>query len=384
MRYTLIALGLLLLPASVSAASPVASFSVARDLVASSTVPGNAYVGGSTVVVTAPTVGDLTAFGGAVTAAGATGGDALFLGGSVSSRAPVGGDMRAVAGTVNVIEGVRGDLVALGYRVDVTARPVGTVFIGAANATLAAGAGGPVTIYANNVLLGGEFAQDVTVVAGGTVTLAKDTVIRGKLHYEAPDAARIPESAVVRGGVEYVSASYLPDAGTSRVLAVASIGLFLLIRIIGALLLAGLVAGLFPEPARRIAQRASGSTRTFFLTTLLGFAALVATPVMLILLALTFVGIGMAAVGAVGYLLLVIMSFVYAGILLGTLFVRRFRHRESILWHDGVLGMLLLSVLGLVPALGALVVLVVVSFTAGALLSLFFSFAFPHEEGDEA
>lgn len=384
MRYTLLALGLLILPASVSAASPAASFSVARDLIASSTVPGNAYVGGSTVVVTAPTAGDLTAFGGTLTSAGTTGGDALFLGASVSSRAPVGGDLRAVGGTITVLEKTRGDLVLLGYRADVSARPAGTVFIGAANATLAAGAGGPVTIYANNVLLGGEFTQDVSVVAGGTVTLAKDTVIHGKLHYEAPDAARIPEGVVIDGGVEYVNASYLPDAGTSRVLAVASIGVFLLLRIFGALLLAGLVAGLFPEPARRIAVRARARVRTFLLTTLLGFAALVATPIMLILLALTFIGMGVALVGLVAYVLLIIAAFVYAGVLLGTLFTRRFRHRESILWHDGVLGMLLFTALGLLPIIGPLAALILVSFTAGALLILFFHFAFPQEGGAEA
>ena len=56
--------------------------------------------------------------------------------------------------------------------------------------------------------------------------------------------ASIPASATVAGGVEYTDASYLPDAGTSRVLALVSIGFFLFVRILGALILAGLLAGL--------------------------------------------------------------------------------------------------------------------------------------------
>ena len=53
---------------------------------------------------------------------------------------------------------------------------------------------------------------------------------------------------------------------------------------------------------------------------------------------------------------------------------------SEILWHDGVLGMLALSLIALVPVIGWLVVLFLSAFTAGALLLLFFHFAFPQEE----
>ncbi|MFA7302242.1 MAG: hypothetical protein WC030_00640 [Candidatus Paceibacterota bacterium] len=373
----------LLTPGGALAARGETAFLPAHELLATSTALGNAYTAGASVVVTSPVSADLTVVGGAVVSAGSVAGDALFVGGSVSSRAPVKGDLRAAGGTIILNEAVAGDVVALGYRVDEVGRAGGSVFVVAANASLMNGAGGPVTVYGNNVFLAGDFARDVRIVAGGSVTFGKDTTIRGRLSYEAPEPARNLDSVAVLGGVEYASASYLPDAGTSRALALASIGVFLLVRILGALILAGLLTGLFPGLARTITDKVSkGRLRSLLLTTLLGVAALIAAPIIIVLTAVTFVGFGVALFLGVAYALLVILAAMYAGILLGTLCVRRLSRRQNVLWRDGVLGMLGLSLVALVPIVGGLLVGVLTAFTAGTLLTLFFGFAFPHGESE--
>lgn len=369
----------LFLPASVSAAT--ASFSVARSLLATSSSPGNAYVAGTSVVLTAPVAEDLTAFGGSIVAAAPVSGDGLFVAGSVSSRAKIVGDLRVLGGSVSVEDVVFGDLVALGLSVHDTGRITGSSFIIAANAVFENGASGPVTIYGNNVALGGDFKDDVTIVASGRVTLAPHTMIHGALTYEAPETAVIPDTATVMGGITYTNASYLPNVGTSKILALISLGFFLFARILGALILAGLLAGLFPKLASVVSGRMyEGTLRSVLLTTLLGFAILVAAPVLIVLLALTFVGIGLAILLALLYALLVLFAFLYAGILLGSLFARRFLKREVVVWHDGVLGMLALSLVTLVPVAGPFIVTFFTVFSAGTLLIMFFNFAFPHEE----
>ncbi|MBU6388386.1 hypothetical protein KGQ72_00685 [Patescibacteria group bacterium] len=381
MRSTLLAaLILILLPASASAARAPASFSAGQSLLSASSSPGNAYLAGMSVVSTAPVFGDLSVLGGSIVVAAPVRGDELLLSGSASVRASVAGDLRAVAGNIDVEEPVAGDLVAFGYDVYDSGRPGGNVFIIAANTTLANGAAGPVTIYGNNVALAGDFAGNVTIVASGHISLAAGTTIRGALSYSAPEDASIPASAAVLGGITYTNASYLPDAGTSRILAVVSVGFFLFARILGALILAGLLAGLFPRFAEAIVDRAYASPRNVLLTMLLGFAILVATPILLVLLSLTFVGIGLALLLLILYALLALLALVYAGILLGSVFARRFRKRDTIRWRDGVFGMLALSLITLVPVAGFSVALLFMLFTAGALLQIFFHFAFPHEE----
>ena len=379
-RTLLAALTLLLVPAGAFAARAPASFSVAQTLLAASSSPGNAYAAGVSIVLTAPVTGDFSALSGSIITAAPVSGDDLLLAGSISSRAPVRGDFRAIGGNIDVEEPVAGDLVAFGYDVYDSGHPGGNVFIIAANTTLADGSAGPVTLYGNNISLAGDFAQAVTVIASGRLTLAASTTIRGRLSYQSPVPATIPESVTVGGGIEYTSASYLPNAGTSRVLSLVSMGFFLVARILGALILAGLLAGLFPKLAEAVVARSEMKTRSILLTMLLGFAILVASPVLLILLSLTFVGLGLALLLGILYALLAFLSVVYAGILIGCVFVRRYLHRETVLWHDGVFGMLILSLIALVPVIGMFAAFLFAVFSAGALLQIFFHAAFPHED----
>lgn len=379
-RVTLIILAFLLIPASTLAARGPASFSAARSLVAASSSPGNAYVAGVSIVSTAPVAGDLSAIGGSVITAAPVQGDELIAGGSVNVRAPVGGDLRAVGGGITIDGLIAGDLFAFGYSVNHAGRTMGSSFIIAANVTLSGGAAGPVIVYGNNITLAGEFTNDVKLTAIGRVILAPNTVIRGKLSYEAPEPAVIPASATILGGVEYTNASYLPDAGTSRILAFVSIGFFLFVRIFGAIILAGLLAGLFPRLAEEVTARAYEERLSrLLLTMLLGFGILVATPVLIILLALTFVGIGIALLLFILYALLALLALLYAGIFLGSMGARRFAKRDTVLWRDGMLGMLALSLIALLPFIGLLVVAILTLFSAGALLLIFFQYAFPHE-----
>ena len=57
--------------------------------------------------------------------------------------------------------------------------------------------------------------------------------------------------------------------------------------------------------------------------------------------------------------------------------------RETVFWHDGVLGMLALSLISLIPVIGLFMVLFSVIFAAGALLLVSFNSAFPGENTPE-
>jgi len=380
-RFFLIPLVLILIPLSVFAARPMASFSIARSLLSASSSLGNSYAAGVSVVLTAPVAGDFSAVGGSIVTAAPIAGDDLLLAGSINSRASVAGDFRAVGWSINIEKPIVGDLVAFGFSVYDSGRPGGSVLVAAVNPSLEGGASGPVTVYGNNVSLAGDFASDVVVVASGRIAIATSTVIRGSLSYEAPEEATIPASAMIIGGVKYKNLSYLPNTGASHALSLISMWFFLLARILGALILAGLLAGLFPHLAEMVAERVyKGNSRSILLTLLLGFAVFVATPILLAILALTFVGIGIALLIFVAYILMVFLALIYAGILIGSIIAHSYTRREAVLWHDGLLGMLILSLIMFVPFIGPFIVFLLTIFSAGSLLLIFFNFAFPHEE----
>ncbi len=385
MRLSLFLPLVLLLPSCAVAASQPSDIQSAlwagRSVVVATSSPGNAYAGGASVVLAAPTAGDISAIGGTLVAASPVGADALFIGGSVHTRASIAGDLRIISGSAIVEKPVGGDLAVLAFSLRGNGHVQGSTFVAAANVSILNGSGGPVIIYGNTVVLGGTFDSDVRVVAGDRLTLLPGTTIRGSLTYQAPVPASIPESATAAGGVVYTEVSYLPGADVSRTLALASIGIFFLARVLAVLILAGLLTGLFPRFASVVIDEAyTGRTRHLLLTTLLGFAAFVATPILILLLTLTFIGFGLAILLLILYVLLVLLSLVYAGILVGGLFARRLSGRAQVRWSDGVLGAFVLSVVALVPVVGPLLTMLLASFVAGALISIFFRFALGHEE----
>lgn len=380
MRLATLLAGLaLLVPGSVFAAGMATSTLVIErsPLVARPSL-GNAYIAGATVAVTAPTGGDLSVAGGSVVVTGPVTRDALLAGGSISLEAPVSGNARLLGGTISITDAVSGDLVAIGASVSDEVGGARDVLIAAVHAALMGGAKGPVSIYANDVSLAGNFAGDVTIIASGRILLAENTVIHGVLSYESPEEAGIPASATITDGVQYRGPSYLPSSGQAHALVLASFGVFLFVRFLASIILAGLMSGLFPELSDKVSRRALKRTvRSMLLTLLLGFAILIATPVLLLLLALTFVGLGIVFLVGAAYVLLCILAFVFGGILVGALLRRYVAKRDTVRWHDGALGMFVLLLVSLVPVLGVLVLSVVTAFAAGALVNIFYYFAFP-------
>lgn len=375
-RLAAVLAGLLLLPGISHAATLRADNAITVDTPST----GNAYLAASDIRVLAEIVGDLVAAAGTLESTASIGGDALIAAGTASFSAPIQGDVRIAGGRVSIGSDVSGELAALAGNLVVSGKAA-EIRAAGGNVEIRSGANGPVTVYANTVTLSGEFAGDVTVVASDRVTLAEGTSIRGILEYNAPQEAAIPASAVIDGGVRYVgSASFLPTEEEAKTFALAGLGIFFLTRLVAAMLAAGLLAGLFPEFSRRIAHEAVGrSLKRFVILALLGFAAVVAVPVLIILLLASFVGIGIAALLGALYVLSLMLAYFYAAMLAGALFSRAFLKRPGISWRSAAFGMLLLYGAGLVPIAGFAATFVLAAAALGALIATAYRFAFGRE-----
>lgn len=364
-------------PTHVSAAT----FNAQRSLVVSEVSDGNAYFAAGGITVVAPIAGDLSVLGGSISVSAPVAGDALLAGGSMVLRKPVTGDARLLGGNIVLAAPVGGDLVACAGTFAETAGTAKTVFVIAGSARLLSGASGPVTVYGSDVYLGGNFASDVRVVASNRLTLAPDTHIQGRLRYEAPQVAEVPDSAIVDGGVVYTGASFLPSSQQAHALALAGTGVFLFVKILGALIAVGLLAGLFPVFTERVAGRVlRGTLRRFALYALLGFAFSVATPILVFLLAVTFVGLGVALIIGSAYLLALSLAFCYAGAVAGTALREWVFKRRYFSWRYPVFGMLILSLVYLVPVVGPVTFYVVWVAALGALISDAYERAFGTDE----
>jgi hypothetical protein len=379
-RSIFLALLLLVLPAFASAAT----FVEQKTLVVSSSTVDNAYLAGTSVTVSAPLPADLVATGGTVTSYSTIAGDALVAAGTVDLEQAITGDVRAVGARVNITGPVGGDAVVAGAQVNVSGG-AHEMRIAGANVTVSGGAHGPVTIYGADVTLSGTYDGDVEIIASDHFTLGENTHIHGALRYNAPTQVVIPSSSAVDGGATYTgSYAYVPTNAEAHKFAIAGAGIFFMVRALAVMIVAALIAGLFPRFTVALAERAYiRRPARLALLALLGFGVLVTTPVLCVFLLVSFVGTGLALLLLAVYWLFIILSYIYAGILTGGLAHRLAARKRSLTnnvsWKDALLGMLIFFVIGSVPYLGWPATVLAVCFTLGALVSGLYAFAFPRD-----
>lgn len=359
-------------PAGLSAAT----FSNARTLVISETPEGNAYLTGTDITVAAPLPADVMAAGGTVTLAAPVEGDALLAGGTVSVERPIAGDLRAAGAQIVVNTLVAGDLALAGGTVIASSSAAETRIIG--GTIRLAGSGGYAAVYGADVYLSGTFAGDVEVTASDRLTLLEGTTITGSLRYNAPQEALIPASATILDGVTYTGAStYLPTIEQAKTFALAGASVFLLVQIFAVLIAAALLAGLFPAFAQAVADRAlARSPGRFALLALLGFAVVFATPIFIFILLASFVGMGIALPLLAAYLLLIMLGYLYAGVLAGAALGRGLLKRSIVTWKLALLGMLVLYLIGRVPVIGGILAFILFLVATGTIVVLAHRFAF--------
>lgn len=374
----LLSAALLLAPFSAFASTLEAG----RTIVLSEASSTNAYLTGTDITVVTPLVGDLLAAGGTIAANGPIGGDAMLAGGTIDIEKPVTGDVRVAGGRITINAPIGGDLIAAGANITASTTATDTRIAG--GTVSLTGAKGPVVIYGSDITLAGDFSGDVTVEASNSITLADGTHIHGAFRYNAPQQFTPPATVILDHGSTYVgSSTFLPTSKQAHTFAIAGATILFIVHLLAVLILAGIIAGLFPQFTERIAERALGnSIGRFALLALLGFAVLVATPFLIFILLASFVGIGVALIILALYALFFILSYVYAGILAGAALSRRFMKRYVITWKEAVFGMLVFYLVGVVPVLGFLVKAVLMLAAGGVLVTVCYAFAFrrPQEE----
>lgn len=359
-------------PAGLSAAT----FTNARTLVISDTPEGNTYLTGTDITVAAPLLADVMAAGGTVTLAAPVEGDALLAGGTISVERPVAGDLRAIGAQIVVNAPVTGDLALAGGTVTASSTAAETRVIG--GTVRMTGGGARTVIYGADVYLSGTFSGTVEIIASDSLTLLEGTTIAGSLRYDAPQEVLIPASSTILGGVTYTGASsYLPTIEEAQTFAIAGASVFLLVRILAVLIAAALLAGLFPAFAQAVADRAlARSPGRFALLALLGFAVVFATPIFIFILLASFVGMGIAFPLLAAYLLLLMLGYLYAGILAGAALGRGLLKRRVVTWKLALLGMLVLYLVSTVPVVGGIITFVLFLAATGTIVVLAHRFAF--------
>ena len=297
---------------------------------------------GTIVVEEGQTVSSVDAFAGTIVIRGTVTGDVSGAAGTihVAESGRVGGSISGAAGDVRIEGEVGGDVSAGSGNLQVTD-----------TATI----GGDVNVGAEYVRIDGRIDGDARVGAE-TIVLGPNADIGGEFRYDANEFTQDPEATVAGGVVE--DSSLRGDVGSFTLPNWVMWGYGLIAN----LLLGAILLVVFPGFSARLAGRVSKEPAK---TGGVGLLTLVGGPILLVLIAITIIGIPFAILGGIAFGFAIWVGIVYGQYAVGAWVLRRAGRDDR--WLALVVGLVGFAVLGVIPILGGLLAFVALLLGLGAL-----------------
>lgn len=324
------------------------------------------YVAGKTIIIDGTINGDLCAAAQTITVDGAVNGSFMAAGETVNVNGEVAHAVRAVGETLNIVGNVAGDVLFGGASLNVSsaAEIGGDLLFGTGTARVNGPVEGDISGAVGEATLTSGVGGDVKLKVD-TLTIGSTANIKGNLVYTSEEEANIQSGADIGG----MTSHKLPEV-KERPSETASPFSGVWGKVTGFLM--ALVAGviivlLFP---RRLASIAESIRTGPWLSLGWGAVILFATPIAAIIVCVTVIGIPAGLIALALYGMGIYLSQIPVGLFIGRWIIGRFREVESKAILVGALaaGLVILSLLRLIPYVGFFIGLAVVLFGLGAVL----------------
>jgi len=323
------------------------------------------YVAGGSVVISGDVREDLFAVGGKVLINGEVAGDVYASGGTVDVLGRVGDDVRVSGGQVVIGENVLGDVIVVGGVVQILSNVVvrGDVVAAGGRVIIAGSIDRDLKVFGGDVVLNGTVNGNVDATISESLTVGEKARIGGYLLYRAAQEAAISENAVVIGEVIFIEK---PER-EPYVFAASVFGILMLIKLLAFMAVGVAAVVLFKRFSLFVVR---DSTSKFGRNLLYGLVAFIVIPILIAILFATVVGAVAGLLGVAFYGTLLLLSKVYAGIIVGGLLAKAIKKEVLISWPWAIFGIVVLQVLGLVPVVGWIASTIFMLVALGAVLQL--------------
>jgi len=344
------------------ARSPLGERAVLR---AGQVVQGDYFAFGPHVEISGIVNGDLYAAGGEVVVDGVINGDVIVAGAKVLLSGTIAQDAR-VAGAHIIVSGTIGRNATLGG-VDVHLTEQATVrenlIAGGAYVQLAGAIGRDARVGAWQATFSNAIERDV-IVAAESVRLTSKASVGGRLRYWGEAAPSIDQEAIVRGSI---TRRPLPEGWNIERARQGLIGMRFLaafVSFLSTLILGLIFLRLFPQFAGRVTEALRERPG---LASGWGLAATVVTPIVAISFIVTVLVLPAGVILLALYGVMLYLARIFAITCAGQFLMRRPADSSS-LAKPFVVGLLVYSLLTVVPFIGGLVTVVTVILGVGALV----------------
>ncbi|MGH8285864.1 MAG: hypothetical protein ACRETT_08870 [Steroidobacteraceae bacterium] len=327
-------------------------------------VGNDVFLAGDEAAFRSDVTGDALLAGGEVSFEGSTGGDAVLTGGRVRVRGNIGEDLYAAGGEVSVSGTISGSARIAGgkVRIDESAQINDGLSVAGGRVELNGHAGRYAQIAGGEVRIDGRVDGDVDV-SSGELVIGPRAVIEGRVTHRGPRAPRVDSSAQVQGGVHHV-----PSKGDGRALRnLFTFAAFLWLA--GWTIVGILILGLLPGASRAVTDTARSRP---WAAVLLGLALCFAIPVVIVLCAITLVGIPLALLLLCLYFVLLPLGYLASVATLGDWLLPRLRGGKPVTTPMRIGAFVLVLVVAYlitrIPVVGGLIVLALLLAGLGGLV----------------
>lgn len=321
------------------------------------TVNSSVYSAGKTIDINGTINGDVFCAGQTVTIDATVHGDVICAGQDVTIKGSVHGDVRVAGQFVSVDADIERSLTvaAQTFSLDASAGVGRDLTTTGDSSNIKGSVGRDALLNGNTITMNGPIGRDARAT-GANIELKASAQVGGNFTYTSERAANIAVSAQVAG--ETRRQEVKDNGGASF----AGVSALVYLYFLAAFLLIALLLVLFvPQGVHRtyeIARRSLGKT------ILVGFLVGLAAPFVIVLIAMTFVGLPVAILALLAWIFLAVLSGPVAGYYLGKLLLKKTKNHVVVM----LVGSGIVVTLYFVPYIGFIAMLLAYWIGSGATL----------------
>lgn len=322
-------------------------------------VDGPTFIAEETPNLTGTYTGPVFVAGGSVTFSGEVQQDLIVAGGTVRITGQVGQDVYAAGGTVMIDGQVGGNVIAAGGEVQMgPASSIGGSMIAGSERLILDGAlSGPLYAGASRLLLNGSIGGDAWV-GGETLELGDQASISGDLRAEVRQPFELNPRASIAGTTE-VDENLQPIKSEPKKFENRIWGF--LFRVGWRFILLAVVLYSLPGLLKNSTKLLDDQTGRVFMN---GLLALIGLPFVMMLIAMTFIGLPLAGLTFLVYLFILLTAWLVPSMWAG----------QKILpgqntYLQALIGVAVVVAVSMLPVLGALIQLIIAVFGFGVIVS---------------
>lgn len=327
------------------------------------------FAAGESVTLDGTVNGDAYLIGGKITVNGTVKGDLIVGGGDLNLRGKVEGNIRAVGGQIIITSLVGKNVTVAGGTVNLsdTAKIGGNLVAGAGNMNLYSEVTGDLTAGAGQLTIGNKIGNEVNVGVGN-LTIASTASVLGNVNYWSKEDARVETGSQISGQISKFMPKELPAKTSGENLGKFFAGFFAVYKLLS-ILSAFIIGIIFIKLAPVYTQNTINLISEKPLQTLgVGFLGLAVSPVLIITLLITVIGIPLSLILLASFFILIYLSKIIVAIFIGQKVVNYLKRQTNLVWAL-ILGLFAYLVLTSIPILGALVTFIAIIFGLGALIT---------------